>query len=82
MKATLEFDLPEEEDDHRLCIDAHKWYLVVHEVDQWIRSMLHYNSAGGVQLDSLTTPAQALEKVREILREEVMYKGLNLDNAL
>lgn len=82
MKATLEFTLPEEEDDHRLCIDAHKWYLVVHEVDQWIRNMLHYNSADGVKLDSLTTPAQALEKVREFLRLEVMYNGLKLDNEL
>ena len=82
MKATLEFELPTEEDDHRLCIDAFKWYSVVQEVDQWIRNMLHYNSADGVKLDSLTTPAQALEKVREFLRQEVMYNGLKLDNAL
>lgn len=82
MKVTLEFTFPEEEDDHRLCIDAFKWYSVVQEVDRWIRNMLHYNSADGVKLDSLTTPAQALEKVREFLRQEVLYNGLKLDNEL
>lgn len=82
MKAILEFDLPEDEEDYRIAIDGYKWYLVVHEVDQWIRSILHYNSASGVDLESLNTPAMALEKVREILREEVMHNGLKLDNAL
>jgi hypothetical protein len=82
MKAKLEFELPTEESDYRLCIDAFKWCSVVQEVDQWIRNMLHYNSADGVKLDSLTTPAHALEKVREFLRQEVMYNGLKLDNEL
>lgn len=81
MKATLKFNLPEESSDHQLCLDAHKWYLAAWELDQWIQNILKHGESNGVTLDSLNTPAMALEKAREILRLEMLERNITFDDG-
>jgi len=42
VKATLEFNLPEESNEHRMAIDGNKWHLVLWDVDQQLRSIVKY----------------------------------------
>jgi hypothetical protein len=43
MKATLEFNLPEEDDEFRTAVDGHRWRLVVTDLDEALRTSLKYN---------------------------------------
>ena len=42
MKATLEFNLPEEDAEHRMAIDGSNWKYVVSEMDEYLRSQIKY----------------------------------------
>lgn len=81
MKATLQFKLPEENEEHRLCLDAGKWYSVAWDLDRWINDVLKYGASNGVELDSLNTPAMALEKVREMLRIEMLNRNISFEDG-
>lgn len=69
MKAILEFNLPEEEAEHRLALDGGKWMSVCHDLDQWLRSIQKYG-------DNKTL---TVEEVRSRLREELSSAGLSFD---
>lgn len=43
MKVTLEFNLPEESEEHKLALYGAKYSSAVDEVFNWIRSQLKYN---------------------------------------
>ena len=79
MKATLSFQLPEESHEHEQAVNAYKWVSVVWDIDQFLRGMLKYEGSNGVQLSDLKTPADALEKVRDLLWENLNERGLKLD---
>lgn len=65
MKAILEFNLPEESEEHRLALDGIKYSCAVDEVFTWIRSQLKYN-------DHITEDqSQILESLREHLSEYI-----------
>ena len=68
-KATLEFSLPDEQDEYRLAIHAHDWRSVVHELDQECRRRLRYESLEPELI-------KALEWVRETIREKQKDLGL------
>jgi hypothetical protein len=42
MKAILEFDLPDEQHEHKLAIDGQKWSCAMWDIDQHLRSILKY----------------------------------------
>jgi hypothetical protein len=42
MKATLEFNLPEEQTEHRAAVQALDWKYVVSEMDEYLRSQIKY----------------------------------------
>ena len=72
MKATLEFNLPEEQSDHRLAIDGWKWKSVVIDIAVKLRGALKYG-------DDLTPESSAcLETLREELFQLIADRNLNL----
>ena len=53
MKATIEFELPEDRDEYQMANDASKMYITLWDIKQLFRSTLKYNPAGlnGDQLE-------------------------------
>ena len=72
MKATLEFELPEEEEDLQHALHALDWALVVWDLDQDLRSYLkHGNDFKSVD--------EALEVVRERLYDLLEKYNISLN---
>ncbi len=69
MKAILEFNLPEENAEHKLALDGGKWMSVLHELDQWLRSIAKYEDRKTV----------TIEEVRARIYEELEDSGLSFD---
>ena len=67
MKATLTFNLPEEEEDHRSALDGALWKAVVEDMAKWLRDDIKYN--GNV----------VMESARKNLFEIIEDRGLKLD---
>ena len=44
-KAKLEFDLPQEQVEFNLAVNAVNWKYTLYDFDQWLRSELKYNDA-------------------------------------
>jgi len=64
-KATIQFDLPEEEREHRLCVNAGKLASACWDADQRCRSLIKW-------AETPSDDAVALaEDIRQILREVV-----------
>jgi hypothetical protein len=61
MKATLEFNLPEDSHDLDVAVNGWKWKMVMNELDQWIRGEnKHGNGVDGYQVR---------DKINELLSE-------------
>ena len=74
MKAVLEFNLPEEQSEHRLAIDGWKWRSVVCDIADKLRSHLKHD-------DDLALEATAcLETLREEVFRLLEDRGLNIYN--
>lgn len=61
MKATLEFNLPDDIDEFNMITKGSKYYSTLWEMDQWLRSQIKYN-------ENLT---QEQHDVYEISREKL-----------
>lgn len=79
MKATLEFDLNDIENDERSnfedAVNGQKWRLLVWDFDQWLRSQYKYMPDKGYSDDKYDAYYEAREKLRELITEE----GLKLE---
>jgi len=75
MKATLEFNLPEDQSDFDLAVNGAKAQSALWEMDQWLRSQYKYMSDEEYSKDKYET----YEKCREKLREIVYDNGLNFE---
>lgn len=51
MKAILEFNLPEENEDHDLALNGYKYKIIVDEIDNYLRSKLKYEDLSDVEHD-------------------------------
>lgn len=74
MKAILEFNLPEDQDEFNRAVQGGDWRHVVWEVDQYLRSEIKYAPEG-------TDPVKirAYEKIRKQLNKSVIEMDLSLD---
>lgn len=73
MKATLEFNLPDDQDDFRDAVNGQKWTLVIWDFDQHLRSQIKYN-------DNLSPEEYKIyEEIRDLLWEKIGKEGLSLD---
>lgn len=79
MKAILEFDLNDFENDDRSqfqnAIDGPKWKMAMWELDQWLRTQYKYMS----DVEYTASAYEAYEKSREKLNEIINAEGLKLD---
>ena len=68
MKAILEFNLPEEEEQFNVASKGMDWALIVWELDQTLRNKLKYGAP--------THHVHLLEELRDTLNNLVEVKGL------
>ena len=68
MKAILEFNLPEEEEQFNVASKGMDWALIVWEIDQLLRNKLKYGAP--------THHVHLLEELRDTLNNLVEDKGL------
>lgn len=70
MKAILEFNLPEDNAEHKWALNGFKWMSICHELDQWLRSAAKYEDRDTVTVD----------EVRARIHEEMEESGLSFDD--
>lgn len=75
MKAILEFNLPEDQSDFDLAVNAAKVQSTLWEFDQWLRAQYKYMPDEEYSKDKYET----FEKCREQLREIMFEHGLKFD---
>jgi hypothetical protein len=74
MKAVLEFNLPEDQTNFEFASEGSKWWSIIWDMDQWLRSQIKY-TPDGITDDEL----EAFEECRAKLRELIDDYNLNLD---
>ena len=73
MKATIEFNLPDDQEDFQDAVNGQKWRLMVWDFDQKLRSQLKYN-------DKLSSEQyKVYEEIRDLLYQKMNEDGLSLD---
>ena len=77
MKAILEFNLPEDRDDFELATKGGKWYSVVWDMDQWLRSQYKYMPDEQYSSDKYNAYYEARQKLNQIMNDN----GVNLDDV-
>ena len=75
MKATLEFNLPEDQPDFDLAVNGAKAQVVLWEMDQWLRAQYKYMPDEEYSEERYRT----YEECREQLRELMFENGLKFD---
>ena len=68
MKATLEFNLPEEHDEHLNALQGLSWQMALYEVDQHLRSIVKHG-------DDLHKGEWAQE-IRDLIYDKLADRGL------
>jgi hypothetical protein len=71
-KVTIEFNTIDEQHELELCINASKWYSIVSDYSEYLRTKIKY---GELSDDSYKAIEQAREKLHELLNDE----GLKID---
>jgi len=67
MKATLEFNLPEDQEEFKHVYNGFNYYMALVEMDQWLRSEYKYNGK------------EDMYEVREKLREIITDNNVKID---
>ena len=67
MKATLEFNLPEDQDEFNYATNAFNYYMALVEMDEWLRSEYKYNGK------------EEMYEVREKLRQIILDNNVKID---
>lgn len=71
MKATLKFNLPEEQVEFNLAVNGNKWSFVVWKIDQELRSKIKYS-------ESITDEQKDIyQEVRNLINEYMIEQGLD-----
>jgi hypothetical protein len=71
-KVTIEFNTIEEQHELELCINASKWYSIVSDYSEYLRTKIKY---GELSDDAYKAIEEAREKLHELLNDE----GLKID---
>ncbi len=74
MKATLEFNLPDEDMEFEWAVNAGKLYWMLWDMDQWLRSNTKYAPD-----DMSDDTYKAFEQCREKLREMMAESGIGFN---
>ena len=76
MKATLEYNLPEEQPEFELAVNGAKMQLVLWEMDQWLRVQYKYMPDNEYSKDKYET----YEKCRDKLRDLMLENGVDINS--
>jgi hypothetical protein len=71
MKATLEFNLPEETEEFQVASNGWKWKMIVQEFDETLLKHLKYRS-------SPDWDDETVESIRQCLHEAIQEESLTL----
>ena len=71
-KVTIEFNSIDEHHELELCINADKWYNIVSDYSEYLRTKIKY---GELSDDAYKAIEEAREKLHELLNDE----GLKID---
>ena len=74
MKATLEFNLPDETLEFETAVNAAKMYTILWDMDQWLRANTKYAPD-----DMSDDTYKAFEQCREKLREMMAESGIGFN---
>ena len=72
MKAIIEFNSPEDNNEHRIAVDSMSWALTAWDIDRKLRDWLKYGH-------EFKTADEAIEKTREFLHETLYERNISLD---
>jgi len=72
MKATLEFNLPEEEEEHQTAFNGAHWRSISIDMDQYLRNKIKYSQ------DNTKNCINTLKMVRLELNSLIEGRGLTL----
>jgi hypothetical protein len=72
MKATLTFNLPEDEDKYCDAVNASKMHSILWDVDQWLRAKMKYEELSDGQYD-------AFKETRDHLRRLLIEENIDID---
>jgi len=75
MKATLEFNLPEDHIEFEMATNGSKMHSVLWEMDQWLRAQYKYMPDTEYSKDKYDT----FEKCRDQLREIMFENGVKFE---
>ena len=67
MKATLEFNLPEDQEEFKHVYNGFNYYMALVEMDQWLRSEYKYNGK------------EEMYEVREKLRQIILENNVKIE---
>jgi hypothetical protein len=73
MRVTITYELPDEQHDCKCALHGVDLLRIIEEVDDDLRKILKYNSK------KFKSPAEALEYVRDLIRQEFNDRGMNQD---
>jgi len=74
MKAILEFNLPDDQEDFKLATNAASWYTVCWDLDQELRAKTKYASD-----DLPQDKYDAYQEIRDLLREYMSDRNISFD---
>ena len=72
MKATLTFNLPEDEDKYCDAVNSSKMHSILWDVDQWLRAKMKYEELSDGQYD-------AFKETRDHLRRLLIEENIDID---
>jgi len=75
MKATLEFNLPEEQSEFNFANKGADWWHVCWQMDQWLRGQIKYMPDEEYSEDKYDTYVKCREKLLQLITEN----NLNID---
>jgi hypothetical protein len=73
MTATLQFNLPDDQEDFNMAVNGTKWYLTLWELDQFLRSKVKYD-------ETISEEAQDIyDNIRQKIRELQSENGISFE---
>jgi hypothetical protein len=79
MKAILEFNMddPHDKELHNLMMHAEDWYMVVYDLDKWMRTKIKYD---GNETAASMDEKMFLKEIRAMLYSWMEDSGVSLDD--
>jgi hypothetical protein len=77
MKATLEYNLPEDQIEFDFATNGSKWWKVCWDINQWLRQQYKYMPDEEYSEDRYNAYVEAREKLFELMQEN----GVNLEDV-